>query len=278
MAARASASGAITFGLVRVPVKMYTAASTESISFKTISPEGNPIRQKLVDSVSGTEYTQAQCSKGYEVEKNQYVVFSKEEVQKLEADAAGKGNVAVSCFVPEETVDFVHVEKSYYLKPDKGGDAAFKLIAGALARNNLCVIGSWTNRGKEHLVQVRPYKGGMILHTLYYSNEVRDYDDNCANIQISGVEEVMADQLIKSLTKPAFDPKLYRDHYTDRVMEAVETKRSGGTVQTIESQKPASMNLFDALKASLSGNVTDEIETAPAKPAPKKKPSRRAKK
>lgn len=276
MAARAAATGAITFGLVRVPVKMYTAADDEGVSFRNITPEGNPIRQKYVDPVSGNEYTYAQCDKGYEVEKGQYVLFSKEELQALDADPAGKGNVAVDCFVPEETVDSVHVEKTYYLKPDKGGDAAFKLLSEALDRNDLCVIGSWTSRGKEKLVQVRPYKGGMILHCLYYSNEVRDYDDNCANIAISDIEANMADQLISGLTKPAFDPKNYRDLYTQRVMEAVEKKRNGEVITAATPEKPVSMGLFEALKSSL-GAMATSIDDKPAEEKPKRQRKSRKK-
>lgn len=274
MAARAAATGAITFGLVRVPVKMYTAADDEGVSFRNITPEGNPIKQKYVDPVSGNEYTYAQCDKGYEVEKNTYVLFSKEELQALDADPAGKGNVAVDCFVPEETVDSVHVEKTYYLKPDKGGDAAFKLMAEALARNGLCVIGLWTSRGKEKLVQVRPYKGGMILHCLYYSHEVRDYDDNCANIQISQIEASMADQLISAMTKPAFEPKNYRDLYTERVAAAVEKKRKGETITAAAPNKPVSMGLFEALKSSL-GAMATSIEEKAETPKPKQRKSRK---
>lgn len=269
MAARAAAKGAITFGLVRVPVKMFTAADDEGVSFRNITPEGNPIKQKYVDPVSGNEYTYSQCDKGYEIEKGQYVLFSKEELQALDADPAGKGNVAVDCFVPEESVDSVHVEKTYYLKPDTGGDAAFKLLAEALDRNNLCVIGMWTSRGKEKLVQVRPYKGGMVLHCLYYSHEVRDYDDNCANIAIGNIEAQMADQLISSLTKPAFNPKDYRDLYTERVMEAVDKKRNGEVITASTPDKPVSMGLFDALKSSL-GAMATSIEEKPKRKSRKK--------
>jgi DNA end-binding protein Ku len=275
MSARASASGAITFGLVRVPVKMFTANSNETVSFKMITPEGNPIKQKNFDPVSLKEYTYNDCSKGYEVEKDTYVLFTKEELQSLDADPAGKGNIEVDSFVPEESVDFVHVEKSYYLKPDKGGDAAFKLLSQAMLRNGLCVVGIWTSRGKEQLVQVRPYKGGMILHTLYYSNEVRDYDDNCATVNISGVEEMMADKLIQGMTKPAFDPKKYRDQYTDRVMAAVESKRSGKTVTAVVPNKPASLGLFDALKASLGQCSTTATPETKEPEKPKKRRSRK---
>lgn len=268
--ARATATGAITFGLVRVPIKLYLAADDKGISLRQMSPEGNTIRQKIVDSVSGNEYTKSQCDSGYEVEPGQFVIFSKEEMQAMDADPSGKGNVTVDCFVPEETVDSVHVEKTYYLKPDKGGDPAFKLMAEALVRNGLCIIGTFTSRGKEKLVQVRPYKGGMILHYLYYSNEVRDYDNNCANIPIGEVEASMADQLIGAMTKPTFEPRNYFDQYTNRVMKAVEEKRNGKAITASVLKPTPSLNLFDALKNSLAAHITSVEE-----PKPFQKPKRR---
>lgn len=284
MAARAAASGAITFGLVRVPVKFYTSASDESVSFKTITPNGNTVNQRIFDSVTGEQVDSKDCFKGYEYEKGKFVTFTHEELQSLDADPSGKGNIAVDCFVPEETIDPIYVEKTYYLKPDKGGDAAFQLISNAMSKKHLSIVGMWTSRGKEKLVQVRPYKGGLMLHVLFYSNEVRDYEDNCAKMNISPAEEQLADQLIANMTQSQFDSKKYHDQYSDRVLQAAEQKRTGNTISITAKSDAPSLGLFDALKASLADQATpaasatktpskaaqaDDAKSKPAKPKAK---------
>lgn len=249
MAARASASGVISFSLVSVPVKMYTAASSEAVSFRMITPEGNPIRQKYVDPVSETEYAFKACSKGYEHKKGEYVLFTPEELKAMEA--GDKGSVQIKSFVPEESVDFVSVEKSYYLKPDKGGDKGFKLLSMVMTETSKVAVGQWTNRGKEHLILIRPYKGGLILHTLFYKNEVRDYDDNCANLSFSDAEKTMATKLVEQFSQPTFDAGEYRDEFSDRVLAAVEQKLDGKEVTVASIPAATGLNLMDALAASL---------------------------
>lgn len=256
MSQKASSTEAITFSLVHVPVKMYKATSDESAHFNMISPEGNKICQRIFDSVSDNEYTKKDCTDGYNIGKDasgneEFILFSKEELRALDADSIGKGNISVDCFVPSETVDAIHIESTYYLKPDKGGDAAFRLLSESMVRNNKCIIGYWIYCGKEKLVQVRPYHGGLILHTLFYHNEVRDYDDNCANVDLSEIELQMADQLINDMSKPAFEPRNYNDAWTERVIDAVDRKRNGEAIVVNNNKPLPSLGLFEALKASL---------------------------
>ena len=280
MSARPAASGSISFGMVSVPVKFYTAASNESVSFRMITPSGNPLKQKYVDPIDGQEYAFKDCNKGFEVEPNKFVIFSQEEVKALESGGT-KGCCSIEQFVPIESVDLVQVESSYYLKPDKGGDKAFKLLASAMATKNSAAVGQWTNRGKDHLVVIRPYKGGMILHTLYYKNEVRDYDDNCAVLPISDAERQLASQLIDMLSVPAFDSSRFHDQFTSRVMAAVEAKRTNPDSQVTVANTPATapMDLFAALKASLGTGLVEPtskpglVEPA-AGPVVDKKPSK----
>lgn len=211
MAARAAASGSISFGMVSIPVKYYIAASAEGISFRMITPNGNPIKQKYIDPEDGKELSQSDCQKGFEYEK-------------------------------------------------KGGDKAFKLLSNVMEMKNKAAVGQWTNRGRDHLVIVRPYKGGLILHTLFYKNEVRDYDDNCAVLPISDAEMNMASQLIDQLSVNVFDPNQYHDGFTQRVMNAVEKKRikSNQIINTINASKPVDINLFEALQASLKNPIDNK--------------------
>ena len=259
MAARAAASGSISFGMVSIPVKYYIAASAEGISFRMITPNGNPIKQKYIDPEDGKELSQSDCQKGFEYEKNKYVIFSAEEIKALEANGP-KGCTEIQQFVPIDSIDLVHVEKSYYIKPDKGGDKAFKLLSNVMEMKNKAAVGQWTNRGRDHLVIVRPYKGGLILHTLFYKNEVRDYDDNCAVLPISDAEMNMASQLIDQLSVNVFDPNQYHDGFTQRVMNAVEKKRikSNQIINTINASKPVDINLFEALQASLKNPIDNK--------------------
>jgi DNA end-binding protein Ku len=283
MSARASASGSISFGMVSVPVKYYTAASSESVKFRMITPKGNPIKQKYVDPVDGEEYSFKDCHKGFEYEKGKFVMFSPEEIKALESEG-NKGCVEIEQFVPIETIDLVHVEQSYYIKPDKGGDKAFKLLASAMEAKSKAAVGQWTNRGKDHLVVIRPYKGGMILHTLYYQNEVRDYDDNVAVLPVSDVEKDLAGKLIDQLTVAAFNPDHYHDKYTQRVMDAVEKKKANPNEQITVSDGPKApaLDLFAALTASLgdvkSGvNVNDKTKVdKPVKKTQRKKAAKKA--
>lgn len=249
MAARASASGVISFSLVSIPVKLYTAATSEAVSFRMITPEGNPIRQKNVDPVSEKEYSFKACSKGYEHRKGEFILFAPEELKALEA--GDKGAIEIRNFVPEETVDFVSVNKSYYVKPDKGGDKGFKLLSMVMTETDKVAVGQWTSRGKEHLILIRPYKGGLILHTLFYKNEVRDYDDNCANLEFSNAEKAMAIKLVNQFSKPTFDAGEYRDQFSDRVLSAVEQKLAGNEITVATQSDVPSLDLFAALQASL---------------------------
>lgn len=283
MAARATATGSISFGLVSVPVKYYKAASAESVRFRMITPKGNPIKQKYVDPIDGEEYAQADCKKGYEYEKGKFIFFSPEELKALESGGT-KGCVEIEHFVPIDSIDPVQIEASYYIKPDKGGDKAFKLLSLALEGKQKVAIGQWTRGGRDHLVVIRPYKGGMILHTLFYKNEVRDYDDNAAILPISDVEKDLAGKLIDQLTVAAFNPDHYYDKYTQRVMEAVEKKKANPNEQITVSDEPKSpaLDLFAALSASLGevkneANVNDKTELdKPVKKTQRKKAAKKA--
>jgi DNA end-binding protein Ku len=253
MAPRPIGSTAISFGLVSIPVKLYTATSAQSVQFNQLHKKcGSRLKQRMWCPVCDQQVEKDDIVKGFEVQKNQYVQFGAEELKGLEAERSQTLDLVE--FVPEDSVDLVHVEKSQYLGPDKGGHKAFNLLAKAMRRTGRLAVGKYRSHGKEKLVLLAPYKKGLILHEVYYATEVRSYDevDVGPDQRFSEHEEALADQLIASLSSEAFEPKKYRDEYVDRVHKAAEQKVAGQEV-TIAPEQPQAqiIDLFEALKQSL---------------------------
>jgi DNA end-binding protein Ku len=199
------------------------------------------------------EYVErADIVKGFEVAKNQYVQFTEEELRALDAERFPTLDLVE--FVPESTVDFVYIERSQYLGPDKGGDKAFNLLAKAMRRMERIAVGRYWSRGKVQLVLLRPYKKGLILHQVYYANEVRPYDDVelGPDIAFSDAEEDLAAKLIDSLSQESFAPQKFHDEYQARVLKAAEEKAAGQQI-TVSPEQPTAqiIDLFEALKQSL---------------------------
>lgn len=253
MAARATGSGTISFGLVSIPFKLYTAVSPQSISFNQLHKKcGGRIRQQLYCPVDDEIVQRNDLVKGFEYQKEKYVQFTDEELKKLEAERTDRVDIVE--FVPEETVDLLYVEKSYFLGPDKGGDRAYRLLADAMTRMNRIAVGRLGTRGKEQLVLLRPYQGGLLLHHVYYADEVRSFDevDRPGKIEFKPVEEDLADKLVEQLSVDAFRPEQYHDEYRDRVLSAVEQKAAGQEISALPEQPQAQIiDLFEALKRSL---------------------------
>ena len=254
MAARAIGTGTISYGLVSIPVKLYTATASEAVSFNLIHNKcKGRIKQQIFCPTDNEIVERTDLLKGYEYAKNQYVLFTEEELDALEA--AKTNSLEIVEFVPAETVDWIYISKTYYLGPDKGGDKAYKLLSAAMERTKKIAVGRYFTRGKEQLVLLRPYKNGLILHYAYYANEVRSYEevDTGAVIATKPIEDELADKLIAQLTIPEFNPEQYRDEYVERVKAAVEQKVAGQEVAIPPEQPPAQIiDLFEALKRSLS--------------------------
>jgi DNA end-binding protein Ku len=190
--------------------------------------------------------------KGYEVAKNQYVQFTEEELHALDAERFSTLDLVE--FVPENTVDFVYIERSHYLGPDKGGEKAFNLLSRAMRRMERIAVGKQWSRGKVNLVLLRPYKKGLILHHVYYANEVRSYDDVelGPDVRFSEAEDELAGRLIEQLSQPAFAADHFEDEYAGRVAKAAGEKAEGQQI-TVAPEQPAAqiIDLFEALKQSL---------------------------
>jgi len=270
MAARAIASGTISFGLVSIPVKVFTATSSEKVRFNMIEPEtGARPKQQYVSSVSGKVVDRKDMAKGYEYARGQFVVLDPEELKALEADRTGALDIAE--FVPLDTIDLVQIERSYYLGPDKGGDKAYHLLAEAMRRQEMVAVARWAAKGKEQLVLLRPYRDGLILHQLFYANEVRAFEDLDVggSFEFSSQELDLADKLIEQLAADEFEPETYSDRYTDRVKALIDQKVAGEEITLAPEQPKAQIiDLFEALKQSLEGEPVEEA--APEKEAKKK--------
>jgi DNA end-binding protein Ku len=274
MAARAIASGTISFGLVSIPVKLFTAASSEQLRFNMLHAKcGGRLKQQMICPTDNEIVERETTVRGYEYARGQYVTFTEEELKALEAERSN--SIEIVEFVPLPSVDFVQVERSYYLGPDKGGDKAYRLLSQSMEEAEKVAVGRWGARGKEQLVLVRPYgDDGLILHQLYYANEVRAFDeiDTGATFTFSDAERGLAQKLIDQLSTEEFDAKQYSDSYRDRVQAAVDQKVAGQEITVAPEQPKAQIiDLFEALKKSLS----DAKAKTPLKP-PRKAESEEA--
>jgi DNA end-binding protein Ku len=250
---RATCSGYIAFGLVSVPVKVYVATDSNAVAFNLFTPAGNRVKQHMTDAVTGEPVQQKDCNKGFEYEKDKFVIFDKDEIKALESSDTSKC-MTIQEFVPADQIDSIQVEKTYFLGPDKGGDRGYKLLASTLARIGKVAIAQWTTRGKERLVLIRSYKNGLVLQELYYSDEVRDISEvEPAKVEVSAAEEELALRLVETLTVSTFDQSKYVDGYAQRVKTAVDQKVVGTTPLSAgpSPKENTVLDLMNALKASL---------------------------
>jgi len=265
-------SGTLSFGLVSIPVKMYSAASSESLSFNLLHEKcGGRIKQQQICPTCNEVVERTSLVKGYEFAKEQYVRFTEEELKKLETEATRMIDIAE--FVPLEKVDPIYFEKTYYLGPDKGGDKAYRLLSDAMVKMDRVALAKFVMRGKENLVLIRASQDGLMLHTMYYADEVRDFGeiDKGADAKIKTGELELAQRLIEELSTKEFKPEQYHDEYRDRLLEVVESKVEGKEITSIgpQEQRAQVIDLMDALKQSLENRVSKEGRTVAKKPAAK---------
>jgi len=267
-------SGTISFGLVSIPVKMYTAASSAGVSFNQLHEKcGNRIKQQLQCPVCNVVVERAGLVKGYEFAKDQYVRFTEDELKQLEQENSKL--IEIEEFVPLDKVDPLYFEKTYYLGPDEGGDKAYRLLADAMTKTNRVALAKFVMRGKENLVLIRPAQGGLTLHGMYFADEVRDFGeiDKGDDAKIKPGELELAGRLINELSNDKFEPEKYHDEYRGRVLEIVTNKVEGREVTMIapQAQRAQVIDLMDALKQSL------EQRGAPQQSAkPERKPAAKA--
>jgi len=285
MPPRSIGSGTISFGLVSIPVKLYPAASSQSVSFNLLHAKcGNRIRQQRFCPVCNEVVEREGLVKGYEFAKDQYVRISDEELEALEGEASKA--IEISEFVPLAKVDPVYFEKSYYLGPDKGGEKAYRLLADAMTEAGKVALAKFVLRGRENLVLVRSAQNGLMLHTMYFADEVRNFDEIAKgeSAKITGAETNLAIRLIDELSNEQFSPENYDDEYRQRVLDLVNTKAEGKdiTVAQPQVQRAQVIDLMAALKESLGKQATKEkkpaVRAKSAEPEKSKKRAQSAKK
>jgi len=264
MAIRSIGSGAISFGLVSIPVNLYVAASSESPSFNLLHAKcGSRIKQQRFCPVCKEVIEREELVKGYEFEKNQYVRLTDDELKALEGVASEA--IEISEFVPLSKVDPIYFEKSYYLGPDKGGEKAYRLLTDSMVQAGKVAVAKFVLRGKENLVIIRPAQKGLVMHTMYFFNEVRSFDEigKGETIKITAPETKLAMRLIDELSNDAFEPEKYEDEYAARVLDLVKKKAEGEeiTVSQTPPQRGNVIDLMEALKKSL-GSVPKERKPA----------------
>jgi DNA end-binding protein Ku len=285
MPPRSLGSGTISFGLVSIPVKLYPAASSQGVSFNLLHAKcGNRIRQQRFCPVCNEVVEREGLVKGYEFAKDQYVKVSDEELEALEGEASKA--IEISEFVPLAKVDPVYFEKSYYLGPDKGGEKAYRLLSDAMTQAGKVALAKFVLRGKENLVLIRSAQNGLMLHTMYFANEVRNFDEisKGESAKISGAETNLALRLIDELSSEEFKPEQYEDEYRQRILNLVNTKAEGKEITVAEPQvhRAQVIDLMEALKESLGKKVAKEkkpaVRAKAAEPEKVKKRAQSAKK
>lgn len=254
MAPRAIGSATISFGLVSVPCKLYTAAdSTSGVSFNMIDPEtGSRVKYKYVRASDGEEVDRSDLVKGYEFSKDRYVTFTDEELKAIEAKS--DGSVEIEEFVPRSAVGREFIDKIYYLGPDKGGGRAYKLLSQAMRETGLSALGKYAARGKQYLVLLTPKDDGVIMEQLRYAHEIRSFDEiDTGDAEPKEGELELAVQLIEQISNEAFEPEKYTDEVRDRVLEMIQAKVEGEDITVSAAEEPQAqiIDLMEALKASL---------------------------
>jgi DNA end-binding protein Ku len=265
MAARSIASLTVSFGLVSIPVKLYSATeASKSISFNMLHKTcGSRLKQQYLCLKEEVVVPREDIAKGYEFSKDQYVMFSPEELKALEE--TGTHLAEISEFVPLESVDPVYFDKAYYLAPDKGGAKPYALLAKALRESQKCALGRWAARGKQYIVMIRAIEDGLVMQQLLYAGEVRSMTElEIPPTEVKDNELKLAKQLIEAQTSETFDPSQYTDTVAARVEAAIQKKIEGQEISTSEAPQPGAqvIDLMEALRASL--------EKKGAKPAPAK--------
>ena len=287
MAARPIASASISFGLVTVPIQMYSAAEGSGyVSFNWIHKGcGSRLKQQYICAREGTKVEREDMIKGYEFAKDQYVLFNPEELKALEE--VGTNTIEIVEFVPHDKVQRIYIDRPYYLAPGKGGDRAYRLLREAMRETGLSAIGRYAARGKQYLVMLSPMEDAMMLEYLHYADEVRPMSEiPIPSGEIKDNELKLAVNLVQQLATDEFRPEQYKDDVHERVLELITKKIEGEDItHATPDEAPATqiIDLMAALKASLERADTkssDEDEDAAERKGPKRaaadKPAKKA--
>ena len=272
------ATATISFGLVTVPVRLYSAAeSTAAISFNLLHDKDHSrLRQQYLCQKDGEVVTRDQMVKGYEFAKDQYVTFTEEEIKAMAEESTR--TIEITEFVPAEKVDPVYFDVAYYLGPDKGGERAYKLLAAAMKQTGRSALAKWAARGKQYLVMVRAIEGGLVMQTLHYADEVRPFSEvPVGDAVVKEPELKLAMQLVDQIAADEFHPENYEDDVRKRYQEAIQKKVDGQEITTAAPEQPRAqiVDLMEALKASLAGKAAKAAGAKAADSSTARKPAAR---
>jgi len=290
--ARAIAGATISFGLVSIPVKLYSATqSSAGVSFHLLHGKcGSRVKQQYICPRDNELVARDDMVKGYEISKDQYVTFTPEELKALEERATE--TIDIAQFVPISSIDPVYFDKPYYLSAEKGGEKAYMLLTEAMRESGRAALARYAARGKQYLVMVRPTTekpGGLVLQQLLYADEVRSLKDlDIEHVDVSGAELTLALQLIEQIAQDSYDPTQFHDEEKKRVLAAIDEKIAGKQVVASAPAEAAQgaqvIDLMDALRASLGERrakggapaAAAEAEVIPADALKERKAARRA--
>ncbi len=243
--------GHLTFGLVSLPVKLFTAARGDTVSFNQLHrTDHSRVKQILYCQAEDKPIERSEIIKGYEYEKGKYVVVDEEDIRKVAPKTARVMEILE--FVKSADVDPVYFENSYYMSPDEAGEKPYALLFDALKRTGYVGVAKVTMHSREHIVILRPGPRGILLHTMYYAHEIRAVEEFRTDLSLVRDKEVeLATGLIEALAAE-FDPQKYRDSYRDNLLAMIEAKKAGQAVVEAPSPEPAKViDILDALKRSL---------------------------
>jgi DNA end-binding protein Ku len=283
MVARAIASFSLGFGLVSIPVKLYSATeSSGAVKFNLLARDGSRVKQQYVSEKDQSVVPRSEMVKGYEFEKDRFVLFSPEELKTLEESSSP--NIEILSFIPATAVDPLFYDKAYLLAPDKRGAKPYTLLVQAMRQAGRCALARWTWKAKQYVVQIRAAEGGLVLQQLLYADEVRSLQDlGIEPVEVSQGELQLALQLIEQISTDRYDPAEYVDEEKKRILAAIDEKIAGRQiVASAHEEAPASaqvIDLVEALRASLrqpAAAGAPKIETRPAIAPRERKGAKRA--
>jgi DNA end-binding protein Ku len=276
MAARSIGSGTISFGLVSIPVKLYsTVDTTRAIRFNYLSKDGSRLKQQYISASDGEVVPREGRVQGYEFAKGQYVLFSDEEIKAMHVEASNAIDIAE--FIPLDEVERLYIEKVYYLGPDKGAARSYHLLRAALSETGRAALANYAARGRSYLVLVRPFTedghDGLIMEQLKHQDELRPFSevplDAC---EINDDELDLALKIIEQRVNDAFEPERYHDEVRSRMMEKIQQKIDGQEISMPpeEAQESKIVDLMEALKASVGAKTASGAKSAASKKAGRK--------
>jgi DNA end-binding protein Ku len=284
MAARSIASLSLSFGLVSIPVKLYSATeSSAAVRFNMLDKDGARLKQQYISEKDQHVVERAEMVKGYEFEKDRFVIFQPEELKALQESPSH--TIDIVAFIPEKAVDPIFYDKAYFLAPDKRGAKPYNLLIEAMRQSGRCALAKWAWKAKQYVVQVRPAQDGLVLQQLLYADEVRSMKElDIEKVQVSPAELKLAMQLIEQISEDTYDPTMFEDEEKKRILASIDEKIAGKQIVANEPHETASagaqvIDLVEALRASLNkgGAAKAKAPAAKAVAAPAAAPVEAAK-